>query len=644
MLRHHLVTLAIGVVCVSAALLIEWTTTPGPAARELRLEVFRYGIAPSVIRVNRGDRLRMTFSSRDTGHSFFLQDYRLDAKISPQAEFLEVFDPLQAEEAPRLAKAIEITAGLSGITGQLTSISRHRCHVYCGPMHGFEQGDLIVRPNWLFALSAGLVVAIPLASWYRVRNVRPTAVPERRPFDLLASSRILKSVVRWRGLQFAVTTPVLAAFLVVILAGLLGTKVGGRNLAVMATWVVWMFIMAVILMPINSRLWCLICPLPVLGEYVQRGSTVAACPSPDSAVGNRFLGLGWRWPRWLHGAWLRQLAFLSIGTIAASFAGMPRWTATLLLVLGGLAAIMSVFWQRRAFCQQLCPVTSFLGVYSGAGRLAVRARDRGVCIACRGKDCYHGNANGWGCPFNLFPSALKDNAECGLCTECFKSCPYENMTLRWRRGPILQERFHSRGQAWQALAMLTLAIAYSVVILSPWPSLRDVVNIVDRGHWPKFLAYVAILWSTTLVVVPGAFWLLNRWGLRRSGLDMRPKEAFARFAPAFVPLGLGLWVAFFTVMFMVNYRFVLMTLSDPFGWGWNLLGTAGMPWVQLWPAAIPWIQAALLLVGLAWSLRHGYRLWLAEAGRADAALRGFLPTAGMLVSLTAGMIVYFTQF
>jgi polyferredoxin len=644
MSRHLLVSVGIGAACVSAALLIEWVTTPAPVRRQLHLEVFRYGISPSVIRVNRGDRLDMTFSSRDTGHSFFLQDYRLDAKISPQAEYLEVFDPLRTQDPPRLEKSVEITAGLPGIIGRLISISRHRCHVYCGPMHGFEQGDLIVRPNWLFAISAGLLVAIPLAGFYRARKVPLTPVDNKPSADLLASSRVLKAVLRWRGLQFAVTSPVLAAFLVVILAGLLGTKVGGRNLAVMATWVVWMFIMAVILMPLNSRLWCLICPLPVLGEYAQRGSTILARPLPGSPVGNRFLGLGWRWPRWLRGAWLRQLAFLSIGTIAASFAGMPKWTAMLLVVLGGSATALAILFQRRAFCQYLCPVTSFLGVYSGVGRLLVRARDRAVCTSCHGKDCYHGNASGWGCPFNLFPSALKDNAECGVCTECLKSCPYDNMTLRWRRGNVLQDRFRSPGQAWQVLAMLTLAMAYSLVILSPWPGLRDVVNIVDRGHWPRFLTYVLILWSTTLLIVPGAFCLLNRWGLKRAGLELPPKEAFTRFASAFVPLGLGLWVAFFTAMFMVNYRFVLMTLSDPFGWGWDLLGTAGMPWIQLWPALIPWIQAGLLLVGLAWSMRHGYRLWLTETGRPESALRGFSPTAGLLLLLAGGMIVYFTQF
>lgn len=209
---------------------------------------------------------------------------------------------------------------------------------------------------------------------------------------------------------------------------------------------------------------------------------------------------------------------------------------------------------------------------------------------------------------------------------------------------MLQEHFLSAGHAWQALAMLTLAMAYSLVILSPWPALRDVVNIVDRGHWPRFLTYVVVLWSATLLLMPATFWLLNRWGLRRAGLQTPSVEAFTRFAPAFVPIGLGLWVAFFVTMLMVNYTFVIMTLSDPFGWGWDLLGTAGMPWVQLWPGAIPWIQSGLLLGGLALSLRTGYRLWLEETGEPVRALRGFAPTAGMLLCLAAGMLVYFTQF
>lgn len=641
--HRTVVTGGVVLCCTTVALFVEWATTPPPRERQIHLTAFRYGIEPSIIRAARGDTLVLTFSSRDTGHSFFLQDYRIDAKITPENEQVEVYDPLLVHVPPKRTREVRLTAGLSGWLGALVSVSRHRCHVYCGPMHAFEQGDLIVRPNWLFAVCLGLLVAIPIAGYYRVRAAPNVLRPVAADFDLLRLFPLLGRMMRWRPLQFTLTLPVLALFLLSVLAGLFGTKVGGRNLAVMSTWVVWMFIMAVVLAPLNSRIWCTVCPLPVIGEYVQRGSLTAVHALAGQSWGNRFIGLGWRWPRWLRGEWLRQVSFLCIGTLAASFAGMPRWTALLLLVLAGLATVMALVWERRAFCQYLCPVTSFLNVYSGAGRVMVRARDRETCRRCPDKPCYRGNAEGWACPFGVYAASLDSNAECGVCTECFKSCTYDNITLAWRRGPM-RERFRTVGQAWQALAMLALAMAYCLLILSPWPALRDVINIVDRAHGPHFLLYAGVLWTTALVLVPGLYVLLVRWGVQRAGLALPLRVAFRRVAPAAVPLGLGLWIAFFSTMMMVHFTFVLMALSDPFGWNWDLLGMAGAPWVQVLPGLIPWLQAGLTIGGLVLSLRLGFCCWLGETGDARRAWRGFAPSAAMLLAVAALMTVYFTQF
>jgi polyferredoxin len=643
MTQRTLVSLLIVAVCVGTAILIEAVLAPAPRDRQIHVEAFRYGVEPSVIRVNRGDRLRLTFSSRDTAHSFFLQDYGIDAKITPGSPFVEVFDPYRAEEVGRKTQEVDLTAGHSGLLGSLATVSRHRCHVYCGPMHGFEQGDIILRPNWLLAAALGVLVALPLVGLYRVRLPTPARLTTIESVDLRATVPGLRRLLHWRGLQFYATLPVLGLFMLAILAGLVGTKMGGRNLAVMATWVVWMFIMAVMLLPLNSRIWCTICPLPVLGEYLQRWSLTGVRAAKGKRVGNWYLGLGLKWPSFLRGAWLRQLVFLCIGTLAASFAGMPRWTAIMLLGLFGAATLMGIIWERRAFCRFLCPVTSFLTVYSSAGRAMIRVSDLGVCRTCKGKDCYQGNDRGWGCPFNLYVPALKDNADCGMCTECIKSCPEDNVTLAWRRGPA-EDRFKRVGQAWQALAMLTLGMAYSVIILSPWPELRDVVNVVDKGSWPRFLAYVAVLWTLTLLLIPGLYWVANRLGLRWAGHSLPSSDAFKRFAPAFVPLGLGMWVSFFATMLMVNWSFVILTAADPFNWGWNLLGLAGLPWLQLWPAAIPWMQVTLVLTGLAVSLRRGYGLWLDEVGGKARALRGFAPTGAMLSIIAGGMVVYFAHF
>jgi hypothetical protein len=74
-----------------------------------------------------------------------------------------------------------------------------------------------------------------------------------------------------------------------------------------------------------------------------------------------------------------------------------------------------------------------------------------------------------------------------------------------------------------------------------------------------------------------------------------------------VPLGLAAWVAFTLSFVFANVSYAFPVLSDPFGWGWNLLGTrdvAWRPWLMEW---VPTVQAALLIVGLVASI------WTADA-------------------------------
>ena len=316
MLRRRILYSAIIFACIGAPIFVEWLITPPPSTRKIHIEAFRYGTSPVIIRANRGDRLILTFSTLDTGHSFFLQDYRIDAKISPASETVEVRDPLQSTEPPAYVREIHLKAGLSGLWGSLVSISRFRCHVYCGPMHGFEQGDLIVRPNWLMAGSMGLLLAIVIIGYLRIR--RKSYVVEsisKPPIDLNKRFVLIDKLLKWRPLQFTFTLPLLAGLVVVLLAGLFGTKVGGRNVAVMLTWIVWISMLALFLVPLGGRIWCMICPLPVMGEYLQRGATTEVRAGRRGRFGNLFFGWGRHWPRVLSGPWLRVFFFPDPGYI-----------------------------------------------------------------------------------------------------------------------------------------------------------------------------------------------------------------------------------------------------------------------------------------------------------------------------------------
>jgi hypothetical protein len=92
---------------------------------------------------------------------------------------------------------------------------------------------------------------------------------------------------------------------------------------------------------------------------------------------------------------------------------------------------------------------------------------------------------------------------------------------------------------------------------------------------------------------------------------------FADYATVLVPLGLAIWIAFTLSFTLTNLSYAWSALSDPFGWGWNLFGTANMAWTPYLSGVIPYLQVPVLLVGLIIAVALGFR-----TAAAPTALRG----------------------
>lgn len=75
------------------------------------------------IEAYRGDRLRLTFSTRDTGQSFLFQDYDLHVSITPGNRLVSVQRLSRPDDPPALRESVEIVAGLAGWPGWLTSMA-----------------------------------------------------------------------------------------------------------------------------------------------------------------------------------------------------------------------------------------------------------------------------------------------------------------------------------------------------------------------------------------------------------------------------------------------------------------------------------------------------------------------------------------
>ncbi len=468
--------------------------------------------------------------------------------------------------------------------------------------------------------------------------------------DLLRRFPPLDWLVKRRWFQFAVVLPNLLVFLLFLVAGTVGSPVGNRNIIIIFVWILWWFLLISVMVPFASRVWCTMCPFPFFGEWAQRRALVGVryvdpklrsqkSERPGVVVGrNRFFGLNKRWPKKLSNIWLQNLGFLGLCTFSALFLTRPVISA---VVLGGLfviATVMHLIYRHRAFCNYVCPVSGFLSLFSMASTLEVRSRDLEVCKKCKTKSCMTGDEGGWGCPWFMFPSKMDRNNYCGLCMECMKTCPHDNMTLNLRSF-CADTRLKGYDEAWKAFIMLSLALAYSVIYLGPWGHFKDWANVTESGDWAGFALYALGLWLLALVLLPAAYYAAvqaGRWLARAK--ESSAKQTFLAFVYPLVPLGLMAWVAFSLPLILVNGSYIVMTVSDPLGWGWNLFGTADLAWTPVAPHWTPYIQVPILLAGLAYALKTGFEHARSLFVDKGLALRAFSPTGLLLAAMVAALM------
>lgn len=616
-----------------------------PIDRYIHIRSFRYGKDPSVIRCNRGDRLHLTFSTDDTGHSFFLEEFDTDAKISPARDKVEVFKTSDPTQKSVLTRELIITAKHPGILNYLVARSNYRCHVWCGPMHAFEQGKLIILPNTLLVFSLGCLLGI-LFLWL-ISISRVTAKvrvdDENSGYnDLLKNSGFLRKIVvsRWPQIILAIFT--MTMIYIVILTSMFGTKMSGRNLGVLMMWAIWLFLLVAILTPFFGRIWCTVCPLPFFGDLIQRQSFLTPLEGKTKEYNNWYSGLFLKWPARLQNDWLKLIVFLVFATFSTTLVADPKVSGITVLMLLLVPTIMAVFWELRAFCRYICPVSAFVGPFSRMSTLALRNKSQQVCDRCKPHYCQKGSTEGWACPYGLNVGEMKENSDCGLCLECTRSCLYKNVTLYSRPlGSELSTR--NLGEAWLTMSVFTLSMIYSVLYEGQWPVVRDFVNILDKQNWDLFGIYTIIVWTLSLVIVPGIVYLLSWSGAKFSKIQRSIKAVFLASSGALLPLGFTLWIAFVIPMLFVNVTFIFQSASDPFGWGWDFFGTANIPWHQFVPRLVPWLQSALVLTGLWFSLRNLKKAFQYDKLTPRQLFLITLPMCVFLSAIAVTMIIFYTN-
>ncbi|MBL8146642.1 MAG: FesM [Anaerolineae bacterium] len=224
-----------------------------------------------------------------------------------------------------------------------------------------------------------------------------------------------------------------------------------------------------------------------------------------------------------------------------------------------------------------------------------------------------------GCGTLLFPPTIQSNLDCTLCLDCARACPHDNVGL-FARAPGAELK---KPNAWPArwdvsllvicLAFLGLLNAFGMTppVYDLLEGLANSLGLPGAGLPPAAIDAIVLglLFVAVGVVLPaglsvGAAALSRRLG----GVSKRDslRHTVAAFAPAFVPIGLGFWIAHYSFHFLTGL-FTIVPVTQRFltdhqiGWfgapDWSLgglpLGVVGM------------IQLSALIAG------YGVSMWLA---------------------------------
>lgn len=417
-------------------------------------------------------------------------------------------------------------------------------------------------------------------------------------------------------------------FVIILMAGLLGGySAGNYNFGIMIVWILWWVMLMFVLVPVFSRAWCMVCPFPIFGDWLQRGALFNVRQEKPR-------GLNLKWPKSLKNMWVMNIGFLVTTFFSGFFTVRPLATFVLLGGIILLAFLIGLIFEKRSFCLYVCPVSGFQGLYSQFAMAEIRRKDPEICKKHTLKTCYLGNESGYGCPWLLMPFNFRKNTYCGMCLECFKSCPYDNMAFNLRPPgcDLLVDEKRGLDEAWKSFIMLGIAMVFFLSMQGPWGVLKDMVRAASMKG---YLTFIAVHSAFSLLVIPGIFFVFSYLSKLFSGNKEVPlKKVFVNFSYTLVPIGLGVWIAFSFGIILPNGSYILHIISDPFAWGWNLFGTANFPWTPVFTRSLGYLQGATLVIFYLFSIAYGIRISRQTYLSDIEAKRGWIPLFIFLTLIT----------
>jgi hypothetical protein len=469
--------------------------------------------------------------------------------------------------------------------------------------HGFGQTYDLPLPLWLYLWGAGaavLVSFVPISLFSGgARKEEPYGYPR---YDLLGISP-LRAVLTSRALLLGLKLVSVSLFLLVVLAGFIGEQGEGYNFAPTFVWIIfWVglsFFTAFV-----GNVWPLVNPWKVLFEWTDGlagGRLEMREPYPDA------------WSVWPAVALYAAFVWIELVFYGAS---LPLSISLLVLAYSVLTWSGMAVFGKGAWLRGGEAFSVYFGILGRFAPTEVRVKGSRLCRDCE--------------------ACQPAKVGCVNCYECFVAARPEERELDLRPpavGLVRPERPSAGGTVF--VILMLAGVAYDGLLATPL--------------WLEIVRLTPVTQTAGLFLMPLLFLAVYLGFVKLSQLAGGGGAPLRTLASAYVytlvPIAIAYQVAHYYTYLLIQGQSIISHASDPFGWGWNLFGTAHYePRIDLISAAFVWYsQVALIVGGHVAAVYLAHLVSLRYYASAKLALRSQIPLLALMILYTVSSLWILSQ-
>ena len=446
--------------------------------------------------------------------------------------------------------------------------------------HGFGQRYDLPVPLWLWV--TGAAAAIVLSFVIIGLFVRGNPVVRRYPRVNLLRWRIGR-VLAGRPVRLAAQGVSVGLLFLVVTAGLIGDQNPTRNLAPIWVWVIWWVGFAYV-SALAGNLWAAVNPWAAIFGWAEAlvrrvgGGLVLGLPHPQRL-----------------GMWPAIVLFTGFAWIELVYSGRAV-PARLALIIASYSVITwsgMILFGRGMWLRHGDPFAAAFGLLARFSPTEVRVTDPGACRLCEA-GCRPGRDG------------------CVDCSECFDRATPD--AREWNLRPYgagLRRTDDVTASMVVFVLLLLSTVAFDGFTATPaWARLESSFYAALTPLGGARLTVIGTLgllgFAAVFCAVYGVF---TAWMAQSAASGQSAGTVARLFVLSLVPIAIAYQLAHYFSYLLIQGQLVIRLASDPFGFGWNLLGTARYrPDIGIVGARFAWYASVITIV-----LGHIIAVYVAHA-------------------------------